>query len=150
MHVFSTHLDWYNKAHCTAQLLDLMDWTKGFGARRIVGGDFNSWWWGEYWIITMMGDYYDTWFDVTGSKQNGHTVNNAVRFDYLFRAKHGADHVKPTKVFAPMTSLSDHNPVIADYKVTPLIHGNHEGHVPWLEWTEHGKRRHSRLLGVCA
>jgi len=95
-----------------------MDWTEGFGERRIVGGDFNSWW-GEYWIITMMGDYYDTWFDMTGSKQNGHTVNNAVRFDYLFRAKHGADDVKPTKVYVPVTWLSDHNPVIADYKVTP-------------------------------
>jgi endonuclease/exonuclease/phosphatase family metal-dependent hydrolase len=118
VHVFSTHLDWYNTAHRTAQLLDMMAWTERFGARRIVGGDFNSWW-GESWIITMMGDYYDTWLDVTGSKQNGHTVNNAVRFDYLFRSKDGGDKVTPTRIIAPSTSLSDHNPVIADYLVKP-------------------------------
>jgi len=27
--------------------------------------------------------------------------------------------VKHIKVFVPVTSLSDHNPVIADYKITP-------------------------------
>jgi endonuclease/exonuclease/phosphatase family metal-dependent hydrolase len=118
VHVFSTHLDWYNTAHRTAQLHDMMAWTETFGARRIVGGDFNSWW-GESWIITMMGDYYDTWLDVTGSKQNGHTVNNAVRFDYLFRAKDGATQITPTRITAPATALSDHNPVIADYLVKP-------------------------------
>lgn len=118
VHVFSTHLDWYNTAHRTAQLQDMMEWTRRFGARRIVGGDFNSWW-GEYWIVTMMGDYYDTWLDVTGSKQNGYTVNNAVRFDYLFRSKHGSDDLRPVKVFVPTTSLSDHNPVIADFVVSP-------------------------------
>ena len=37
----------------------------------------------------------------------------------MTRAKHGADQVKPIKVFVPVTSQSDHNPVIADYKVTP-------------------------------
>jgi endonuclease/exonuclease/phosphatase family metal-dependent hydrolase len=118
VHVFSTHLDWYNTAHRTAQLHDMMAWTETFGARRIVGGDFNSWW-GESWIVTMMSDYYDTWLDVTGSKQNGYTVNNAVRFDYLFRAKDGADKITPTRITAPVTALSDHNPMIADYTVKP-------------------------------
>jgi endonuclease/exonuclease/phosphatase family metal-dependent hydrolase len=118
VHLFSTHLDWYNTSHRTAQLLDMMEWTRGFGARRIVGGDFNSWW-GEYWIITMMADYYDTWLDITGSKDNGYTVNNAVRFDYLFRAKEGGSNIRPQRIMAPSTTLSDHNPVIADYIVTP-------------------------------
>ena len=118
VHVFSTHLDYENTTYRTAQLIDMMDWTEKFGAKRIVGGDFNSWW-GEYWITTMMGDYTDTWQDVTGSNQNGYTVNNAVRFDYLFRSKIGSDKVTPTKVYVPVTTLSDHNPVIADFKVTP-------------------------------
>jgi endonuclease/exonuclease/phosphatase family metal-dependent hydrolase len=118
VHVFSTHLDYANTSYRTAQLLDMMEWTAKFGAKRIVGGDFNSWW-GEWWITTMMSEYYDTWQDVTGSNQNGYTVNNAVRFDYLFRSKIGSDKITPTKVYVPSTSLSDHNPVIADYTVKP-------------------------------
>ncbi len=118
VHVFSTHLDYASTSYRTAQLLDMMDWTAKFGGKRIVGGDFNSWW-GEWWITTMMSEYYDTWQDVTGSNQNGYTVNNAVRFDYLFRSKIGSDKITPTKVYVPSTSLSDHNPVIADYKVIP-------------------------------
>ena len=118
VHMFSTHLDWYNTSHRTAQLHDMMEWARQFGPRRIVGGDFNSWW-GEYWIITMMADYYDTWYDLTGSKQHGHTVNGAVRFDYLFRSKEGGDKITPTRVWTPSTSLSDHYPVIADYTVRP-------------------------------
>jgi endonuclease/exonuclease/phosphatase family metal-dependent hydrolase len=118
VHVFSTHLDYANTTYRTAQLLDMMNWTATFGGKRIVGGDFNSWW-GEYWITTMMSEYYDTWQDVTGSNQNGYTVNNAVRFDYLFRSKVGSDKIRPTNVWVPATSLSDHRPVIADYSVTP-------------------------------
>ncbi len=118
VHVFSTHLDYANTTYRTAQLLDLMAWTQNFSGQQVVGGDFNSWW-GEYWITTMMGDYYDTWQDVTGSNQNGYTVNDAVRFDYLFRAKIGSDKITPTNVYVPWTSMSDHHPVIADYKVTP-------------------------------
>jgi endonuclease/exonuclease/phosphatase family metal-dependent hydrolase len=118
VHVFSTHLDYANTSYRTYQLLDMMEWTATFGPKRIVGGDFNSWW-GEYWITTMMSEYYDTWQEVTGSNQNGYTVNNAVRFDYLFYSKIGSDKVSPTKVFVPVTSLSDHNPVVADYTVIP-------------------------------
>jgi endonuclease/exonuclease/phosphatase (EEP) superfamily protein YafD len=118
VHVFSTHLDYASTTYRTAQFLDMIDWTAKFGGKRIVGGDFNSWW-GEWWITTMMSEYYDTWQDATGSNQNGYTVNNAVRFDYLFRSKIGSDKITPTKVYVPSTSLSDHNPVIADYKVIP-------------------------------
>ena len=118
VHVFSTHLDYANTSYRTSHLLDMMEWTAQFGAKRIVGGDFNSWW-GEYWITTMMSEYYDTWQEVTGSNQNGYTLNNAVRFDYLFYSKQGSDKVRPTKVYVPVTSLSDHNPVVADYSVVP-------------------------------
>jgi endonuclease/exonuclease/phosphatase family metal-dependent hydrolase len=118
VHMFSTHLDYYNTTHRTAQLLDMMAWAETFGPRRIVGGDFNSWW-GEYWIVTMMADYYDTWQDVMKTNQKGYTVNDAVRFDYLFRAKDGSGQVWPTAVQVPPTTLSDHYPVVADYGVTP-------------------------------
>jgi endonuclease/exonuclease/phosphatase family metal-dependent hydrolase len=117
VNVFSTHLDYYNTTHRTAQLLDMMAWAAKFGPRRIVGGDFNSWW-GEYWTITMRADYYDTWQDITGSLVNGHTIGD-VRFDYLFRAKEAAYSITPTRIVTPWTSLSDHNPVIADYTVKP-------------------------------
>lgn len=117
VHVFSTHLDYYNTAHRTAQLLDLMNWTEQYGARRIVAGDFNSTP-GEYWITTMLGDYTDTWRDVTGSSSGGGTING-VRFDYLFRAKHGAEDVRPVRINVLTTNLSDHAPVIAEYTVTP-------------------------------
>ncbi|MGE3275492.1 MAG: carbohydrate-binding protein [Vicinamibacterales bacterium] len=116
VHVFSTHVDYYSTSARTLQVADLMDWSAGFGGPRIVGGDFNSWW-GESWIKSMMTEYTDTWQDVTGSNQNGYTVNNAVRFDYLFRAKTGASQVTPIKCFVPVTDLSDHNPVVADYRV---------------------------------
>jgi endonuclease/exonuclease/phosphatase family metal-dependent hydrolase len=118
VHMFSTHLDYYNTSHRTAQLLDLMAWAEPFGARRIVGGDFNSWW-GEFWIQTMMTTHSDTWQDVMNTNQNGYTVNNAVRFDYLFRAKLGAGNVVPLTVTVPGSTLSDHNAVVADYVVRP-------------------------------
>ncbi len=116
--VFSTHLDYYNTAHRTAQLLDMMAWAETFSPRRIIGGDFNSWW-GEYWIVTMMADYYDTWQEVKKTNHNGYTVNNAVRFDYLFRSKESSSNVTPLTVAAPVTNLSDHNPVLASYRITP-------------------------------
>ena len=117
VHVFSTHLDYANTSYRTAQLLDMMDWTEKFGARRIVAGDFNSTP-GTYWINTMTGDYYDTWTEVTGSSSGGGTING-VRFDYQFRSKLGSDDVTPIKVYLGTTTLSDHKPVIADYTVRP-------------------------------
>ena len=59
-----------------------MDWTRQFGGPRIAGGDFNSYW-GEWWIRQMETEWTDTWQDVTGSDDNGHTLNGVVRFDYL-------------------------------------------------------------------
>ncbi len=114
--VFSTHLDYYSTSYRTTQLQQLMTWALNFGGPRLVSGDFNSWW-GEYWITNMQSQYTDTWQDYTGSNQNGYTVNNAVRFDYIFRSMDGGYRATPTNTYVPVTSLSDHNPVVADFKV---------------------------------
>jgi endonuclease/exonuclease/phosphatase family metal-dependent hydrolase len=116
VHVFSTHLDYYNTTHRTAQVLDLLEWTRQFRGPRIVAGDFNSTP-GEYWITAMLGDYADTWRDVTGASSGGATING-VRFDYVFRAKDGGDRLIPVAVRVPETTLSDHAPVVADYSVS--------------------------------
>jgi endonuclease/exonuclease/phosphatase family metal-dependent hydrolase len=116
VNVFSTHLDYYNTSYRSTQLHQLMSWALNFGGPRLVSGDFNSWW-GEYWITTMMSQYTDTWQDYTGSNQDGYTVNNAVRFDYIFRSMDGGWRSTPINCYVPVTSLSDHNPVIADYRV---------------------------------
>jgi endonuclease/exonuclease/phosphatase family metal-dependent hydrolase len=117
VHVFSTHLDYGNTTYRTAQLLDLMAWLDNFNGRTIVGGDFNSSP-GTYWITTMLGDFLDTWQDVTGSSSGGGTING-VRFDYLFRGRGTSDKIRPTSVRTVSSSLSDHLAVIADYTVTP-------------------------------
>jgi endonuclease/exonuclease/phosphatase family metal-dependent hydrolase len=116
VNVFSTHLDYYSTSYRTTQEQQLMSWALNFGGPRLVSGDFNSWW-GEYWITNMQTQYTDTWQDYTGSNQNGYTVNNAVRFDYIFRSMDGGWRATPTYVYVPVTSLSDHNPVVADFRV---------------------------------
>jgi endonuclease/exonuclease/phosphatase family metal-dependent hydrolase len=117
VHVFSTHLDYGNTTWRTIQLIDLMAWLTKFGGRHVVGGDFNSTP-GTYWITTMMGDYHDTWQDITGSSSGGGTING-VRFDYLFRGRASSDKLRPTSVRVLSSSLSDHSAVVADYTVTP-------------------------------
>ena len=114
--VFSTHIDYSNTSWRTIQLSQLMAWLRNFSGPRIVGGDFNSWW-GEYWITTMMSEYYDTLYDVTRNKDGGYTVNNAVRFDYIFRSHLNASRLTPISITTPRVSYSDHNPVIADFTV---------------------------------
>jgi len=116
VNVFATHLDYSNTSYRSTQLSQLMAWLPNFGGPRLVGGDFNSWW-GEWWITTMQSQYSDSWQDVTGSNQNGYTVNNAVRFDYIFRSYDGSGRATPTNVYVPGTSLSDHYPVVADFRV---------------------------------
>jgi endonuclease/exonuclease/phosphatase family metal-dependent hydrolase len=115
--ILGVHLEYTDKAKRTRQLNAMMTWARNFaGHPRVVGGDFNSWW-GESWIATMEKEYTDTWQDVTGSDQNGYTLNNAVRFDYLFRALDSNWRLQPTSCWVPATSLSDHRPVVAEYTV---------------------------------
>jgi endonuclease/exonuclease/phosphatase family metal-dependent hydrolase len=114
--IFNAHLDW-DTTKRTSELKSLMSWARTFaGHSRVVGGDFNSWW-GESWIKTMETEYTDTWQDVTGSDQNGYTLNGTVRFDYLFRALDTNWRLQPTSCWVPSTSLSDHKPVVAEYTV---------------------------------
>ena len=65
----------------------------------------------------MEKQYSDTWQDVTGSDENGYTLNGSVRFDYLFRSHDAASRLTPTGCWVQRTSLSDHSAVVADYTV---------------------------------
>jgi endonuclease/exonuclease/phosphatase family metal-dependent hydrolase len=116
VNVFGLHLEYYDASKRTSQLLQIMDWARQFAAPRIIGGDFNSWW-GEWWIAQMETEYTDTWQDVTGSDENGYTLNGTVRFDYLFRARDQASRITPTACWVQSTGLSDHSLVIADYQL---------------------------------
>jgi endonuclease/exonuclease/phosphatase family metal-dependent hydrolase len=116
VNVFSAHLAWSPTSYRTSQLNYLMNWASQFSGAEVVGGDFNSWW-GESWITKMETKYTDTWQDVTGSDQAGHTLNGAVRFDYLFRARDAASRLTPTSCVVISSSLSDHKPVVATYTV---------------------------------
>lgn len=116
VNVFSLHLDWYDTSLRSAQLDAFMNWARGFSGPRIAGGDFNSWW-GEYWIRTMESEYTDTWQDVTGSDENGYTLNGAVRFDFLFRSMTQSWRVTPSSCWTQWSGTSDHAAVIADYSI---------------------------------
>jgi endonuclease/exonuclease/phosphatase family metal-dependent hydrolase len=113
--IFNGHLEYYNTSLRTTQLRSWMGWMNGFSGPEIAGGDFNSWW-GESWIATMQTRYSDTWRDVTGSPENGYTLNN-VRFDYLFRAHDSNWRLTPVSCRVISTSTSDHRPVVAEYTV---------------------------------
>ncbi|HEX6314935.1 MAG TPA: endonuclease/exonuclease/phosphatase family protein, partial [Gemmatimonadaceae bacterium] len=113
--IFNAHLDW-DTGMRSAQLEAFLSWGQQFGGPKIAGGDFNSWW-GEWWIGQMESRYSDTWQDVTGSDEEGYTLNGAVRFDYLFRSYDDSWRVSPTGCWVQSTGLSDHAAVIADYTV---------------------------------
>jgi endonuclease/exonuclease/phosphatase family metal-dependent hydrolase len=113
--IFSVHLEPYNTSARTTQLLNFMSWARGHGGAQLVGGDFNSWW-GEYWILQMASEFHDTWRDITGSNENGYTIGN-VRFDYWFRSFSNDGRVTPVGCRVPWTTLSDHRPVVADFRV---------------------------------
>src|SRR5204863_5479529 len=112
---FTNHLDYYNTSTRTAELYDLMAWARSFSGPRLIGGDFNSWW-GEWWILQMESEYSDTWRDYTGSNENGYTLDN-VRFDYIFRSFDGSGHLTPINAFVPYSALSDHKPMVGDFRV---------------------------------
>ncbi len=107
---FAAHLDAYDLNVRTRELYQLLDWTSRFGGAKVIGGDFNAWW-GEWWIQHVVGFFGDTWREVSGSQDGGYTIGN-VRFDYLFRSG-----LTPLSCWVPYTELSDHRPVVADYRV---------------------------------
>jgi endonuclease/exonuclease/phosphatase family metal-dependent hydrolase len=113
--IFSVHLEPYNTSVRTTQLNTFMNWARSYGGVQLVGGDFNSWW-GESWILQMRTEFYDTWRDITGSNEYGYTIGN-VRFDYWFRKMDPARHLTPTRCVVIQTTLSDHRPVVADFRV---------------------------------
>ncbi|MGE3511568.1 MAG: carbohydrate-binding protein [Vicinamibacterales bacterium] len=108
--MFAAHLD-VDPSVRTSELYQLLDWTRRFGGAKILGGDFNSWW-GEWWIQYLVSNFGgDTWRDANGQQDGGYTIGN-VRFDFLFR-----NGVTPLSCWVPYTELSDHRPVVADYRV---------------------------------
>ena len=113
--IFSVHLEPYNTSVRTTQLNTFMAWARSYGGSQLVGGDFNSWW-GESWIAQMRTEFYDTWYDTTGSNENGYTIGN-VRFDYWFRKRETTNRLTPTRCIVVPTTLSDHRPVVADFRV---------------------------------
>ena len=96
-----------------------MGWLPNFTGPRLVGGDFNSWG-ARVDHDDDEPESSDTWQDVTGSNQNGYTVNNAVRFDsssavhrrfpgdadQLFRAGHRSG--RTTTRSSPTSPCSNH------------------------------------------
>ena len=116
INVFSLHLEYYNRDLRWTQLVSFMEWARSFSGPKLVGGDFNSWW-GEPWIIQMETEYTDTWQDVTGSDENGYTLNGTVRFDFLFRSRDQSWRLTPTACWTQWHSSSDHILVVADYNV---------------------------------
>ncbi len=110
--LFGAHLDAYNGDLRTAEMLQLLGWASEFWGPKIIGGDFNAWW-GQWWIQYMVNAFGgDTWREVSGNQDGGYTIGN-VRFDYLFR--HGS--ITALNCWVPYTELSDHRPVVADYRV---------------------------------
>jgi len=113
--VLNAHLSWESDLRAP-QLEAFLSWGQQVGGPRIAGGDFNAWW-GEWWIGHTENFYSDTWQDVTGSDENGYTLNGSVRFDYLCRAYDSNWRLTPTSCWVQGSGLSDHGAVVADYRV---------------------------------
>jgi endonuclease/exonuclease/phosphatase family metal-dependent hydrolase len=112
---FATHLEAFDLNVRTTQLNQFMAWARGFGGPALVVGDFNSWW-GEWWIQQMTSEYYDTWKEISGINDQGYTIGN-VRFDYVFRSMTAGARLTPLSCIVPSTTLSDHRPVVAEFRV---------------------------------
>jgi endonuclease/exonuclease/phosphatase family metal-dependent hydrolase len=116
VNIFTGHLEYYDTDLRTAELLGLMGFARPFGAR-LVAGDFNSWW-GEWWILQMQDEYSDTKLDITNTPEGDYTTGD-VRFDYIFRSHDSASRLTPLDCWVgwDADSLSDHRPVLADFRV---------------------------------
>jgi len=115
INIVTNHLEYYDTTLRTNELNALMSWELQFAGPRLDGGDFNSWW-GEWWIGQMETEYTDTWLDYSGVEDGAYTTGN-VRFDYIFRSIDGHWRLTPTNAFVAPTTLSDHRPFVADFRV---------------------------------
>jgi endonuclease/exonuclease/phosphatase family metal-dependent hydrolase len=117
INIFVSHLEYTDTDLRTTQLLGLMDFARPFEAPRLVAGDFNSWW-GEWWILQMQNEYSDTKLDITDTTEGDPTTGD-VRFDYIFRSYDNASRLTPLNCWVgwDADSLSDHRPVLADFRV---------------------------------
>jgi endonuclease/exonuclease/phosphatase family metal-dependent hydrolase len=117
INIFTNHLEYWDTGIRTAELYGLMGFAQALGGARLVAGDFNSWW-DEWWIHQMETEYSDTKVDITQNQDGDYTTGN-VRFDYIFRSYEQAWRLTPLTCMVGWDAdwMSDHRPVIADFRV---------------------------------
>jgi endonuclease/exonuclease/phosphatase family metal-dependent hydrolase len=143
---FATHLDHTSSALRLAEAAELVDWTGGFAAPRIVAGDMNA---GNDTpeIIRLLGAYRDSWVDSLNLGSAFAYPDNPVwlntrtrrwRIDFIlfsadtttFSARRSeipdTRDLSNTNVVNALGTLddkgvrpSDHNPVLTDFDVLP-------------------------------
>jgi endonuclease/exonuclease/phosphatase family metal-dependent hydrolase len=124
VHLFSTHVDYYNSSWRTAQINEALRYMSSFSEPRIMLGDFNTWP-GTSDYNLMANPYQDAWVAAqnagTASAYNGTGATHGdSRFDYVFYSRVSA--LSLVSVNVPNTSLggvwpSDHAPVIAEFRI---------------------------------
>ena len=124
VNVFSTHVEYYTAWWRPIQIREVVNWMSGFGPRRIVMGDFNTWPnTSDYQIVAS--PYQDSWVaaqslgTATSYNGTGATHGNS-RLDYVFHERTYGLTLRSVRV--PDTRVngvtsSDHDPVLAVYSV---------------------------------
>jgi endonuclease/exonuclease/phosphatase family metal-dependent hydrolase len=124
VNVFSTHVEYYTAWWRPIQIREVVNWMSGFGPRRIVMGDFNTWPnTSDYWIVAS--PYQDSWMTAqslgTATSYNGTGATHGTsRLDYVFHERTSGLTLRSVRV--PDTRVSgvtssDHDPVVAVYSV---------------------------------
>jgi endonuclease/exonuclease/phosphatase family metal-dependent hydrolase len=122
VHVVTTHLDHLDAANRRSQLDRVQAWVKPLGSARIVAGDFNA----EpedptTWTGWRM-EYTDVWQLLNRDKgwtmDLRATTKQPGRIDYQWHAG-----VEPLAISVVKTTLSDHNALLADYRIAPAPRG---------------------------
>ena len=124
VNVFSTHVEYYNSSWRPIQIREVVNWMSGFGPRRIVMGDFNTWPnTSDYQIIAT--PYQDAWLAAqslgTASAYNGTgNTHGTSRLDYVFHERVSGLRLQSVRVQdcrVNGVAASDHDPVVAVYTV---------------------------------
>jgi endonuclease/exonuclease/phosphatase family metal-dependent hydrolase len=119
VHVFSTHVEYYNSSYRTTQISQAVAYMGNFSGPKIMMGDFNTWpGTSDYNIIAT--PYQDAWVAAQNSGSawafNGTGATHGdSRFDYVFYGRNSGLSVTSVKV--PYTDVSDHHPVVAEFIV---------------------------------